>query len=434
MEQNQHALAALFQDVYAAAGYQPQRHLLERLLTAAAAGNGSSSTSSEAGGTIGELLSALQLQQFPGNAAAAGPGGGGPAQINLLGLVLSAALVGVNGIISLWLRLGLHGKLAVAAIRCILQLSVLGFILVPIFNIDQPWLTGLYALFMLTVAAIEAVSRPTASYPGMLLQVLGAMGIAASLVISYGLAVVVQVHPWYSAQYMIPMLGMLLGNACSGVAVGLSSILDEFSNGRDRIEQLLALGATRWEAARASIRQATRMALMPLLNQMNVIGVVSIPGMMTGQILGGSDPATAARYQIIIMFLIAATTAVASVAAIHAAVYTVMDGCHRLRSDRLSPRASTTKGAVSWVGAHLAAGARGIGATASKAAARVRLVFGGGRGRRHSGDGGASSDGSIAEREELVGVTVADGGPGNAPAEAAPSSSLRQPLLGPDRS
>lgn len=90
---------------------------------------------------------------------------------------------------------------------------------------------------------------------------------------------------------------MLLGNATSGVAVALSSILSGLKDGAAVVEARLALGATRWEATNELLRRSVNMGLTPVLNQMSIIGLVSIPGMMTGQILSGSPPSTAARYQ-----------------------------------------------------------------------------------------------------------------------------------------
>lgn len=282
-----------------------------------------------------------------------GPDPGAPVDITMLGLLLSAALFGINAIISLSLRLGMHSRLAMASIRCFIQLSLLGYILLPIFQSDKLWLSAVYCSFMVIVAAVEAVSRPRQTYSGMLLQVLGTLGMVCTPCIIYGLILVVGVEPWYDAQYLIPMLGMLLGNACSGVAVGLSAVLEELSSGRDKVEMLLALGATRLEATQDVIKQAARMALTPLLNQMNVVGVVSIPGMMTGQILGGSDPATAARYQIIIMFLIGTATGLSSVATIFAAVFSLVDSKHRLHADKMVTRDSTA-GALGWITAQCA--------------------------------------------------------------------------------
>ncbi|GAB4820660.1 hypothetical protein N2152v2_007706 [Parachlorella kessleri] len=437
-------LAALFEDTYLTLGHDPQRALLERLLSNASAtlAGGGAGAASAVAQALAQALQQLPLAAgqvagpgswpaFAANATAAtgfaagmdegfggvlagvakknhtspdDPSKGGPVDISILGLVLATALVAVNGLVSVWLHLGLHGKLAIATVRCILQLSLLGYILVPIFVTNKWWLTLLYTLFMLAVAAIEAVSRPTQTYGGMLLQVLMALGIASSLVLSYGLAVVVQVHPWYDAQYLIPMLGMLLGNACSGIAVGLSTVLEELSTGRDKVESLLAMGATRLEATRELIQRSTRVALTPILNQMNVVGVVSIPGMMTGQILGGSDPATAARYQIIIMFLIGATTAIASVFTIFTAVFSIVDDKQRLRAERLHAKAGTAKGAVAFIGEQITSGWSATRRGVSRVSTRVRTAFGaatprggggGGSRQRHAfGRAGSAAGGS----------------------------------------
>lgn len=231
----------------------------------------------------------------------------------------------------------------------VLQLSILGYILVPIFTANSAWVTAAYLAFMLLVAGLEALSRPALTYDGMLWQVLASLGLPCSAMLAYGLGAVIRPRPWYDAQYAIPVAGMLLGNACSGVAIGLTSLLDDLSTGRDRVEALLAAGATRWEAAEDGVRRAVRMALTPTLNQMNVAGIVSIPGMMTGQILGGADPTTAARYQIALLLFIAAASGAGAVAAVFLAAGTLLDGAHRLRGDRLSPRGTTGKGVLVWL-------------------------------------------------------------------------------------
>lgn len=429
-QQQQQLGQQLFGDLYAAIGWHPQHRRLLQLLsnltspgtpgsgfdaTALAAAlleaSSAAAASSAGGGSSGGSgwLSHGGLSMAPSGLSMApspsgGGGGGGrgddpagPVAISLLGLFLGALVIGVNGLISVWLHLGLHGKLAVATVRCFAQLSILGYILVPIFTANRWWVTLLYSLFMLSVAAIEAVSRPALTYDGMLLHVLASLGLACSLIITYGLALVVQITPFYDPQYFIPMLGMLLGNACSGVAVGLSTILDELSAGRDKVEMLLAMGATRREASREVVQKAARMALTPLLNTMNVVGIVSIPGMMTGQILGGSNPATAARYQIIIMFLIGTATGLSSVATIFLATHSLLDRKHRLRSERLQPRESSAKGAVAWLGVQASQAWRSTRARAAQLGTRVKLVFSGrreGRGRRPGSGGGVSGGGA----------------------------------------
>jgi len=306
-----------------------------------------------------------------------GDGGdaGGPVDIPLARVLLSMLPLPLIAALSIYLHLGLHKKLAVATIRCAAQLSVLGYVLLPIFVANRWWLTSLYTICMLLIAGAEAVSRPSHAYSGMLLEVLLAMGVAGAAAITFGLAAVVQVYPWYDAQYLIPMLGMLLGNACSSVAVGLSSVLEELSSGRDKVEALLALGATRIEATREVVQRAARLALTPLLNSMNVVGIVSIPGMMTGQILGGSDPAVASRYQIVIYYLVAMSSSVSAIATIYAAVLTICDGKHRLRASKLQTRGSRARGAMSWMKFQLVQGWNVAGAGIKLAAGRMSRAW-----------------------------------------------------------
>jgi uncharacterized protein (TIGR00245 family) len=116
-------------------------------------------------------------------------------------------------------------------------------------------------------------------------------------------------RPFWIPEIFIPTMGMLLGNAMSGMAVALSTCLSSVSSRREQIETYLAFGASRWEAGQAIAIEAVRLAMLPTINQMSVIGLISIPGMMTGQILGGASVDSAVKYQQIIMFLISASTA-----------------------------------------------------------------------------------------------------------------------------
>ncbi|EJD49554.1 hypothetical protein AURDEDRAFT_112427 [Auricularia subglabra TFB-10046 SS5] len=139
---------------------------------------------------------------------------------------------------------------------------------------------------------------------------------------------------WKPAQY-IPILGMLSGSAISGVVVAVSFVLRELQENRDKVEMYLAFGATRMEACRGVATEALRLALLPVINQMSVIGLIAIPGMMTGAILGGSSVQQAARLQMVIMFMISASTALAAMSSIVLALGTVVDGEHRIRDDRV---------------------------------------------------------------------------------------------------
>jgi putative ABC transport system permease protein len=127
------------------------------------------------------------------------------------------------------------------------------------------------------------------------------------------LTAIVQADPWYLPQYAIPFLGMILGNTLTGISLGLDRFGEALTTGRDAVEMRLTLGATRWEAALPAIREAVRTGMIPILNSMTVAGLVSLPGMMTGQLLSGVDPVEAVKYQIVIMFVIASATALGTV-------------------------------------------------------------------------------------------------------------------------
>src|SRR5262249_33585000 len=130
------------------------------------------------------------------------------------------------------------------------------------------------------------------------------------------LFVIVPVKPWYSPQHAIPLLGMILGNTLSGISLGLDRLGGELRARRTQVETLLALGATRWEAAREPMRHGVRTGMIPIVNGMMVVGIVSLPGMMTGQLLAGIAPIQAVKYQIVIMFLIASGTALGVVSSV----------------------------------------------------------------------------------------------------------------------
>ena len=147
-----------------------------------------------------------------------------------------------------------------------------------------------------------------------------------------------RVRPWYEPQYAIPILGMVLGNTLTAVSLGLDRMTRELDSHRSIVDMTLALGGTRREAAQAAAVQAVRAGMLPTLNQMSVVGIVSLPGMMTGQILAGQTPTEAVRYQIVIMFLIAAASALGTVCAVLLTFNRLFSPAHQFMRHRLSPR------------------------------------------------------------------------------------------------
>ncbi|KAG8821444.1 hypothetical protein FRC17_009827 [Serendipita sp. 399] len=142
--------------------------------------------------------------------------------------------------------------------------------------------------------------------------------------------------PWWQPAAYIPVVGMLCGNTISAIVVSTTSILRDIKDNRDKVEMYLAFGGSRWEASKPIATEALRLALTPTLNQMSVIGLISIPGMMTGAILGGSSVEQAARLQMVIMFLISASTALAAIMATMIACAIVIDEEQRIRDERVS--------------------------------------------------------------------------------------------------
>jgi putative ABC transport system permease protein len=158
----------------------------------------------------------------------------------------------------------------------------------------------------------------------------------------YVLVLVIGLAPWYTPRFFIPILGMILGNALTGVALALETLTESAKLERAGIEARLALGASRYAAFGRPLSRTLRTAMMPTINAMAVSGIVSLPGMMTGQILGGIDPVEAARYQIAIMFAIAGATALAALIATLGGVWLLTDNRHRLRLDRIGTTATPT--------------------------------------------------------------------------------------------
>ena len=151
----------------------------------------------------------------------------------------------------------------------------------------------------------------------------------------FALIVVVGNEPWYAPQYAIPLLGMMLGNTMNGVALGLDRLTQSVWQQRTSIEAKLALGYE-WRAAiRDIVRDSVRVGLMPIINAMAAAGIVSLPGMMTGQILAGTAPLEAVKYQIMIMFMITAGTGFATIIATHVGAKHMFDERSRLRLERI---------------------------------------------------------------------------------------------------
>jgi putative ABC transport system permease protein len=165
--------------------------------------------------------------------------------------------------------------------------------------------------------------------------------VAAGAVTALALLTQLRPDPWYHPRYALPLLGMILGNTMTGISLGLDVLTNSLVRERAAVEARLALGATRREALMSVTRDALRSGFMPIINSMAAVGLVSLPGMMTGQILAGVEPIEAVKYQLLIMFLIAGGTGLGTLMAVLGGGYRLTDGRHRLRLDRLSQKRGT---------------------------------------------------------------------------------------------
>ena len=253
-------------------------------------------------------------------------------------LAATSIFVLINAALSVAFGLGVHRSLLVAAVRMVVQLALVGLVLTTLFSVVSPLWTGLAALVMVLFAGHEATQRQGRRLSGWWSYGLGTgcMMLSSVLVTVFALATTLRPNPWYHPRFAIPLLGMVLGNCMTGVALGLNTLTTSFVSRRPGVEAQLMLGASRQVATAPVTREALRSALMPIVNSMAATGVVSLPGMMTGQILGGVPPAEAVKYQILVMFLIAGGTGLGAVTAVLGGVYRLTDARHRLRLDRLT--------------------------------------------------------------------------------------------------
>ncbi|MBE7385512.1 MAG: iron export ABC transporter permease subunit FetB [Leptolyngbya sp. SIO1E4] len=250
-------------------------------------------------------------------------------------LALAAALILINIFLSLSLRLGLARRLGVAALRMVIQLLLVGYVLGWIFALDNPLWVLLLVLTMSAIAGNASVNRTRRRFPSIYWNSLVSILAASAFVTGLLVEGIIHIHPWYDPQYVIPLLGMVLGNALTGTSLALDRLMEDLVSRRSQIESLLALGATRWEAASGTLKEALRTGMIPTINSMMVLGLVSLPGMMTGQMLAGVNPTNAVRYQIVIYFTLAAGTALACIGVILLSFYALFSPKHQLLLERL---------------------------------------------------------------------------------------------------
>jgi putative ABC transport system permease protein len=259
--------------------------------------------------------------------------------VGALTLGAAGVLVVFEALLSLFLDLGIARSLLVAASRMIVQLLLVGFVLAGVFRLGSPVLVGLVILAMIGAGSREVFARQGRRLKGLWGFGIGAgaTGAATILAAGVGLAALAP-SPWFAPQIVIPLVGIVLGSAMNGVGVSLNAFNVGVARERAAIEARLALGDPASVACRSLRREALHSGLIPIVNQMSAAGIITLPGMMTGQILAGLPPFEAAKYQIFILLLLAAASGFGAILGVEAAARRLTDQRDRLRMDRLEEK------------------------------------------------------------------------------------------------
>ncbi|MDQ3935286.1 MAG: iron export ABC transporter permease subunit FetB [Actinomycetota bacterium] len=252
--------------------------------------------------------------------------------ITLLEVAASLVLVGLAAAISYWRRADLERDLGVAVLRSFLQLTAVGYVIQAIFDSDSLWLVVALLAVMVAFGSFTARSRARA-VPGAIVPI--ALGLSAAAVVTLGLVLALGVFE-AKPRYLVPVGGMVIGNAMTAAAVALNRLADEVRSSQLQIEATLSLGATAAEAARGLVTRSLRSGMIPLVDSTKTTGVVFFPGTMVGMLLAGADPLDAVRLQLILLWTLMGAVAMSAVLATSLGYRGFFTPAHQLRE--LPPR------------------------------------------------------------------------------------------------
>ncbi len=236
-----------------------------------------------------------------------------PSELNITiwSLLGSFSLVIVAIVISGWLKLGTVKEIIIACIRMVIQLIVVGYALTYLFQMDNVWVTLAIVVVMVVNAAYQAAQRGKGLEGAFSISLLA---IGSSTVVSLVILTLTRSIDFVPSQ-VISITGMLAGNAMTSVGLCFRNLKTLFRDNHQAIEERLALGATPMQSAIEIVRETVRLGTQPTIDNIKTIGLVSLPGMMTGLMFAGTVPTAAIKYQIMVMFMVLATTSITSTVA-----------------------------------------------------------------------------------------------------------------------
>jgi putative ABC transport system permease protein len=247
--------------------------------------------------------------------------------VSLGQVAASLVLVGLAVALSFWRRADLEKDIGIAVLRSVVQLTAIGYVIQAIFTEDSLALVFALIAVMVVFGAIQARQRakrvPHSFVP--LLVSLGVAGVATlGLVVALG---IFEPEP----QFLVPVGGMVVGNAMTAAAVALNRLGDEMTDRAREIEATLALGATSTQAARPSLRRSLRSGTIALVDSTKTTGLIFFPGTMVGMLLAGADPTDAVRLQLILLYVLLGAVAIAALLATTLAYRNFFTPAHQLR-------------------------------------------------------------------------------------------------------
>ncbi len=219
-------------------------------------------------------------------------------------LALFSTTLIIPYLINHYFQLRLGKDIVIGVGRMVVQLALVGLYLEYLFDLNSLWVNLLWLSIMIIIGASSIIGKANLPKKPLFIPVISGLFLGLSPVLILICVAVVQPAPFYSAQYLIPLAGMLLGNSLGGNIVALQNCFTCFSERRSEYEGAISLGAHPMYASRPFVQEAMRKALAPTLASMATMGLVTLPGMMTGQILGGASPLVAIKYQLMIMIAI----------------------------------------------------------------------------------------------------------------------------------
>jgi putative ABC transport system permease protein len=248
-----------------------------------------------------------------------------------LDLAMVGFLFGIVILLSVRENLQIEKTFAHAAVRCVVQLLLVGYLIEYIFDLSRWYFVVALLVAMSVIAARAGTVRITSKVNNLGLMVWVAIFSGTIIDTVIVTEVVLKIDPWWNPRYLLPLAGMIMGNALNSGSMAGERFISELRNRKSEVETLLILG---FSSARASIemkRSAIRGALIPTFNAMFTVGLVHLPGMMTGQILGGVSPVTASKYQIIVMFMISSTVLITALILVNLLQRQYFTANHQLR-------------------------------------------------------------------------------------------------------